>query len=112
MAEFLVEVYRAHAASHTAAEQTQRARDAAAQLSREGTPVRYLSSIFLPDDETCFYLYDAASADAVRKVALRAELPFARIVKAITDQHEQPSATPNRSWGRPVERGTADRPDH
>ena len=84
MAEFLVEAYRAR--TDTAAdEHAQRARDAAEELSRAGTPVRYLRSIFLPDDETCFYLYQADSADAVRTAALHAELPFARIVEAVTD---------------------------
>ena len=86
MAEFLVEVYRSRVHAETpAAEQAQRARDAAEELSREGITVRYLSSIFLPADETCFYLYEAPSADAVRMVALRADLPFARIVEAMTD---------------------------
>jgi hypothetical protein len=84
MAEFLVEVYRARTET-TPAEHVQRARDAAEDLSRAGIPVHYLRSIFLPDDETCFYLYQADSVDAVRKVALSARLPFARIVEAVTD---------------------------
>jgi hypothetical protein len=31
--------------------------------------MRYLSSIFLREDETCFYLFEAASADDVAEAA-------------------------------------------
>ncbi|MGZ4418218.1 MAG: nickel-binding protein [Gaiellaceae bacterium] len=84
MAEFLVEVYRARADT-AATNHVQRARAAAEELNGSGTPVRYLRSIFIPEDETCFYLYRAESADAVRKATLKAELPFARIVEARSD---------------------------
>lgn len=63
----------------------ERSRAVAEELTREGIPVRYLRSIFLPDDETCFHLYEAESADAVREMARRAELRFDRIVTAVVD---------------------------
>ena len=63
----------------------QKARLAAERLTGEGTPVRYLSSIFVPEDETCFYLYQAASADGVREAARRAALPFDRVIEAIAE---------------------------
>jgi hypothetical protein len=53
-------------------------------LAGEGTPIRYLRSIFVPDDETCFYLYEAASRDAVREAARRAQLPSDRVFEAIS----------------------------
>ena len=49
-----------------------------------GTPVRYLRSLFVPDDETCFLLYEAASAEAVRETVRRAGLAFERITEAVT----------------------------
>jgi hypothetical protein len=75
--EFLVELYvsRVDAASHCA----KSARLAAKQMSREGTPVRCMRSIFVPEDETCFLLYEADSANAVREAALRARLPVDRV---------------------------------
>jgi hypothetical protein len=51
-------------------------------MRAEGIPVRFLRSIFVPEDETCFYLYEAASAEQVREAALRAQLPFASVVAA------------------------------
>jgi len=85
VATFLVELYLsrddAAAVEHGAAA----ARVAAEQLTREGTPVRFLRSLFVPEDETCFHVYEAASAEAVREAARRASLPFERITEALAE---------------------------
>ena len=39
--------------------------------------------MFLPDDETCFHLFEAVSAYAVEQVSRRAELGRARVVPAV-----------------------------
>jgi uncharacterized protein DUF4242 len=80
---YLVEAYmpRSHAQEARAA--GSRARSVADELSREGTPVRYVRTTFLPDDETCFHLFDALSADAVEEVSRRAKLGHARVVSAL-----------------------------
>jgi len=83
MAEYLLELYVARSDAAGAEKRGEQARRAAEQLAREGTPVRYLRSIFVPEDETCFYLYEAASADAVREAALRAQLACERVIEAI-----------------------------
>lgn len=83
VAEFLLELYVSGADGASVQQGADRARWAAEELSREGTPVRYLRSIFVPEDETCFYLYEAASADVVRTAAERAALPFERVVEAV-----------------------------
>jgi hypothetical protein len=83
MPSYLVEAYvpRARAAEVRA---TGRGACAAAEeLSREGTPVRYVRTTFLPDDETCFHVFEAASEDAVREVCGRAGIGSARIVPAV-----------------------------
>jgi len=53
-------------------------------MSREGTPVSYLRSIFAPEDETCFYLYEAGSAEIVREAARRAALPSERVTEVVS----------------------------
>jgi Protein of unknown function (DUF4242) len=84
MAEFLVESYISRGEGG-ALERAERARLSAEALTREGTPVRYLRSILVPEDETCFFLYEACSADSVREAAQRATLPFERITEAFDD---------------------------
>jgi hypothetical protein len=84
MAEFLVEFYLSRTDREAAVAGADSARLAAEELTRRGTPVRYLSSIFVPpEDETCFHLYEAISADAIREVAQCADLSFERVLEAI-----------------------------
>jgi hypothetical protein len=59
-----------------------RARAAAETMSNEGHAVRYLHSVLVRADETCFHLFEAASADVVAELAERAELRYERIVEA------------------------------
>ena len=88
MAEFLVEFYLSRTDRAATQAGADRACLAAEELTRRGTPVRYLSSIFVPEDETCFHLYEAVSADAIREVAQRAELSFERVLEAIPSREE------------------------
>jgi hypothetical protein len=85
MVEFLIEQYVPGANAGAVERAAKRARVAAEELTREGSPVRYLRSIFVPEDETCFYLYEAASVEAVREAAQRASLPFERVAAAVSD---------------------------
>ena len=84
MAEFLVELYVSRSDLLAAEKSAERARLAAEELTREGTPVRCLRSIFVPDEETCFALYEAVTADAVHEVARRAALRFEHVAEAVT----------------------------
>ena len=88
MVEFLLEVYVSRRDRAAVEESTRRARRAAEQLSREGAPVRFLRSLFVPDEETCFYLYDADSAERVGEAARRAGLPSERVVTAVIESAE------------------------
>jgi hypothetical protein len=47
-------------------------------------------TIYVPDDEICFHLFDAASADAVRQAGDRANLDAQRIVHAIQGTATEP----------------------
>lgn len=85
MAEFLVETYIARGDLTGPAKRARRARVVAEQLRREGEPVRYVRSIFVPEDETCFYLFEAPSIDAVFETARRASLRVDRITETKPD---------------------------
>jgi hypothetical protein len=52
------------------------------QVTR-GTPVRYLGSTIVPDDEACFCQFEGPSEEAVADANRRAGLPFDRIVTAV-----------------------------
>jgi hypothetical protein len=60
------------------------ARLAAEQLTGEGTPVQFVGSIFVPEDETCIHLYLATSIEVVRVAARRAELQIEHIAGAVS----------------------------
>jgi hypothetical protein len=80
MTSWLVEAYAP--ISTDLAEVEERAREAACGLTMAGTPVRYVRTIFVRKDETCFHVFEAASVDSVREVARRALLAAQRIVEA------------------------------
>ncbi len=84
MVEFLVELYISQADSEAVARGANKARQAAEELTRQGTRVHYLQSIFVPEDETCFVLFEAISADAVQEAARRAALSFERVSEAVS----------------------------
>ncbi len=85
MADFLLELYVPRSDGAGVVRSADRARLAAEQLAREGTPVRWLRSIFVPEDETCFFLYEAETVEDVERAARRAALGFDRIAEALTD---------------------------
>lgn len=60
-----------------------RASSAADELRAEGTPVRYLDSTFVPEEESCFCTFEAADAEIVRSVNDQAGFTYARIMPAV-----------------------------
>jgi hypothetical protein len=80
---YLVEAYVPRSQAQDARVLGHRASVAAARLSREGMPVRYVRTTFVPDDETCFHLFEAESQDVVGEVCRRAGIFSARIVAAV-----------------------------
>jgi Protein of unknown function (DUF4242) len=75
VAEFLVELYVPRGSGSGVDAEV---------LARFGTGVRYVRSILVPEDETCFLLFEAASIGDVREAARIAGFPFARISEAVT----------------------------
>ena len=90
MAEYLIELYVAHGDQDTARQYAARAELTATELTRAGRSVRCVRSIFVPEDDTCFLLYEADSADLLAEVMSRAGLRHEHISTAISTPH--PSA--------------------
>lgn len=81
MKEFLVELYISCTEPNGVERRAERAQRAAVELTAAGTPVRFVRSIFVPADETCLLLFEAASIDEVREVTRRAALPFDHVAE-------------------------------
>jgi histidinol-phosphate/aromatic aminotransferase/cobyric acid decarboxylase-like protein len=68
-----------------------RARQATEQMRREGKRVRFLRSIFVPEDDACFFLYEGPSEQSVRAAARRAKLGVRRVDAALRLDGEETS---------------------
>jgi hypothetical protein len=88
MPSYLVETYlaRGDATGRVACEQ--RARSAAEALTREGTRVHFDRAIHVPEDEICFFVFDAPSSLEAMLLAERAGLDPFRVVEAIPSGEE------------------------
>jgi hypothetical protein len=83
MPSYLVETYLPRESLERAARE-RRARLAADELTRESTRVRFERSIHVPEDEICFYVFDAPSHREAELAAQRAELEPIRVVEAVS----------------------------
>ena len=84
MPSYLVETYlaRGQAGERTARER--RARSAAAELTQERIRVRFERSIHVPEDEICFFVFEAPSGRVAALAAQRAGLDPFRVVEAVS----------------------------
>jgi hypothetical protein len=82
MSQFLVEVYLSQPSSGTGSPGPDDVSSAADHLTRHGRPVRLLCSVFVPEDETGLYLFEAQFPEVVVEVAARCGLRFERLVEA------------------------------
>jgi hypothetical protein len=89
MAEYLLERYLARTDLERVREEAERARQAVDSLRREAVPILLLRSLYLPAEETCFYLYEAETIEQVQEAIRRAALAFERIVEAVSDSSSQ-----------------------
>ena len=89
MKRYLVETYLARGATAERAVQDRQARSAAEELMRESKHVRFDRSIHVPEDEICFFVFDAPSSRDAALVAERAGLDPVRIVEAISSEEEE-----------------------
>jgi hypothetical protein len=87
MSEFLIEAYvsRASGAAANARPMLADLTLTAGRLTRDGRWVRFVRSIFVPEEELCFYLFEANSKEVVREAAELSGLHFDRILEATSD---------------------------
>ena len=86
MPSYLVETYLARGDAGGRAAREQRARSAAVELSGHGTRVRFDRTIHVPEDEICFFVFDAPSGRDAAQAALRAGLEPVRVVEAFSSE--------------------------
>lgn len=82
MPSYLVETYLSRSRVSERAAHDERARAAAEGLTRERRRVRFTQSFYVREDELCFYVFDAPSADVARLAARRAGIDPLRVVRA------------------------------
>jgi hypothetical protein len=90
---FLLEVYLPRTAPGGLATAAARARSVTEEMRlAEGVPVRFLRSIFLLNDETCFHVFEAETSGDVEAAGARAGIRADRVIEAIN--YESPHAGP------------------
>jgi hypothetical protein len=80
---YLVEVYVPRSAADDARSAGHRARAAAEALACDSIAIRYVRTTFLPEDETCFHVFEAPSSEVVTQVATRADLGRTRVIEIV-----------------------------
>ncbi len=86
MPSFLIETYLARGRAVERDDREERARIAAEELTHGQSRVCFERSIYVPEDEICFFVFDAPSSRHAALVAQRARLEPIRIVEAIPSQ--------------------------
>ena len=85
MPEFIAEQYFSRTDAAGARRAAGAARRAAEELAGQGTDVALVQSMFVPEDETCIFFYNAESLDSVRLAAQRGGLEFEHIAAAVAE---------------------------
>jgi hypothetical protein len=80
---------------------------AAAELTAEDRPIRYLGATFIPDEETVLAVFEAESAEWVVEANRRAGQPVDRIVGVVDVRGDRPG--PDEGLATPSLVATADR---
>jgi hypothetical protein len=88
MPSYLVETYLARGRAGERGARERRARSAAEEHTRSGTRVRFDGAIHIPEDEICFFVFDAGSSRDAALVAQRAGLEPFRVVEAVSSREE------------------------
>lgn len=88
MPRYFVETFLARGSAGERLAREGRAISAARALTREGTRVRFGGSTHVPQDELCFFTFEAPSGRAAALVAARADLAPLRVVEVLCSGRE------------------------
>ena len=83
MAKYMVERHLPGIKPDELASAAARCKATTAEMTAEGTPIRYLRSTFVPGEEKCYCLFEGETEEAVRQANERAEIPLERISEAM-----------------------------
>ena len=83
MDSFVVETYLSRHVDGEPAATIARVEAAARRSAASGDSVRFVRTIFIPDDESCLFLLEATSAAAIERVLAAAALSSIRIAHAV-----------------------------
>ena len=82
MTQFMVERHLPGITPEQLTAAVARAKSVTSDMTKQGKPVRYLRSTYLPSEEKSFCLFEASSADQVKEEANEiAQIPVQRIVE-------------------------------
>ena len=88
MPSYFVETFLPRGAAGERAAREMRARTAAEELTRKGTSVRFDQTIHVPEDEMCFFVFDAPSGQDAALAAQLAGVGPLRVVEAVSSRKE------------------------
>ena len=88
MPSYLVETFLPRGGAGERAAREGRARSVAEELTLKGTPIRFDQTIHVPEDEICFFVFDAPSSRDAALAAQLAELGPLRVVEAVSSGKE------------------------
>ena len=89
MPSYLVETYLTRARARERSNLERQARSAAEELTQGRTIVRFDRSIYVPEDEICFFVFDAPSGRDAALAAERALLGPLRVVEVSSGKENQ-----------------------
>jgi hypothetical protein len=85
---YLVETLLVRGAAGERQARERRACLAAEAMTRQGTRVRFEGSIHVPEDEICFFTFEAPSSTVAALVAQHAGIEPLRIVEVVSSREE------------------------
>ena len=83
MPSYLVETFLARGSAGERSARERRARTSAEELTREAARVLFQGSTHLPEDEICFFTFEAPSSRVAALAAQRAGLEPLRVVEVV-----------------------------
>lgn len=87
MPRYLLELYVPQ--GQALEEATARARLVGGRQAGGDTDVRYVRTMFVAEDETCFHVFEASSRDALLEAARRSGLADARIAETVESETKE-----------------------